>query len=75
MIGTKGFVIFWNYVHDGKVCVAKEVVESIDSENNKVTFKLIEGDLLQDYKSFKFIIQVSSQQNGSVVHWTWNMRS
>ncbi|KAF7827656.1 MLP-like protein 34 [Senna tora] len=67
--GTEGSIIFWNYVHDGKKCVAKEVVESIDRENNKITFKVLEGDLLEDYKSFKITIQVFPQEKGSRVHW------
>ncbi|KAI9080463.1 hypothetical protein K1719_037577 [Acacia pycnantha] len=70
--GTEGSTVFWNYVHDGKACVAKEVVEAIDREKNKIVFKVIEGDLLDDYKSFRFIVEVSeaTAQNGSVVHWT-----
>ncbi|KAF7827664.1 MLP-like protein 28 [Senna tora] len=67
--GTEGSIICWNYVHDGKKCVAKEVVESIDREKNKITFKVLEGDLLKEYKSFKFIIQVIPQKKGSRVHW------
>ena len=55
---------------EGKKCVAKELVESVDKENNKLTFKVIEGDVMEDYKSFKLIIQANPQENGSVVHWT-----
>ena len=54
---------------DGKKCVAKELVESVDNENNKITFKVLEGDLMEGYKSFRFIIQVFPQEEGSVVHW------
>ncbi|XP_061341106.1 MLP-like protein 34 [Gastrolobium bilobum] len=68
--GTEGSIIFWNYVIDGKACVAKEAVEAIDKGNNKTTFKVLEGDLLQHYKSFNFIIQVIPQKEGSMVHWT-----
>ena len=55
---------------EGKKCVAKELVESVDKENNKVIFKVLEGDLMEDYKSFKCILQAFPQENGSVVHWT-----
>ena len=41
---------------DGKDQVVKEVVESIDEENKAITFKVIEGDLLKEYKSFKGIV-------------------
>ncbi|XP_028759007.1 MLP-like protein 43 [Neltuma alba] len=67
--GSQGSIIFWNYVHDGKKCVAKELVEHIDKENNKITFKVLEGDLMEDYKTFRITIQVFPQEKGSVVHW------
>ncbi|XP_021905533.1 MLP-like protein 43 [Carica papaya] len=69
--GTVGSIICWDYVHDGKKCIAKEVIEAIDSEKNFIRFKLIEGDLLKEYKSFSFNIQVTPKQNGegSIVHW------
>ncbi|WVY99364.1 hypothetical protein V8G54_025434 [Vigna mungo] len=64
--GTKGSIISKKYVHDGKNCVAKEVIGDIDRENYKLSFKVIEGDLLQNYKSFKFVIQFTPKENGSV---------
>ncbi|XP_061341108.1 MLP-like protein 43 [Gastrolobium bilobum] len=68
--GTEGSIVFWNYVHDGKACVAKELVEAIDTENNTITFKVLEGDLLEHYKSFRITIHVIPQEEGSVAHWT-----
>jgi len=50
--------------------VAKEVVEGIDKENCKLSFKVLEGDLLGLYKSFKIDFQVTPEGNGSVVQWT-----
>ncbi|TKY49591.1 MLP protein 43 [Spatholobus suberectus] len=67
--GTEGSIISWNYSLEGKACVSKEVVEGIDRENNKMTFKVIEGDLLGHYKSFKFIMQVTPKEKGSCAHW------
>ncbi|CAJ1958344.1 unnamed protein product [Sphenostylis stenocarpa] len=67
--GTEGSIISWNYLLDGKVGVAKEVVESVDKENHKTNFKVIEGDLLRHYKSFRLIGQAIPKENGSVVHW------
>jgi len=49
--------------------VAKEVVEGIDKENGKVSFKVLEGDVLELYKSFKCNLQVTPKENGSVVQW------
>ncbi|KAI4354374.1 hypothetical protein L6164_003241 [Bauhinia variegata] len=67
--GTEGSIIIWKYFVDGKAYLAKEVVETIDKENNSITFNVLEGDLLQLYKSFKFMVQVGLRDNGSRVHW------
>ncbi|KAI4357626.1 hypothetical protein L6164_001563 [Bauhinia variegata] len=69
--GKVGSIIVWNYVHEGKHCVAKELVEAIDPDNNLITFKILEGDLMEHYKSFKITIQVSPKDKGSVAHWTF----
>ena len=68
--GTVGSVVSWNYFHDGKAKVAKELVEAIDAENNLITFKVIEGDLLEHYKSFKATIHATPKGEGCNVHWT-----
>ncbi|MED6172376.1 hypothetical protein PIB30_049518 [Stylosanthes scabra] len=70
--GTEKSIISWNFVYDGKACVGKEIVEEIDKENNKMSFRVLEADLLkQHYKSFKFILHVvPKKEGGSKVHWT-----
>ncbi|XP_022138045.1 MLP-like protein 31 [Momordica charantia] len=68
--GKVGSIICWNYFHDGKNSVAKEIVEAVDEEKNSITFKVIEGDLLEEFKSFKLTIQCVPKEKGSVVHWT-----
>ena len=70
--GKVGTIVHWSYVHDGKAKKAKEVVEAVDPDKNLVTFRVIEGDLMEEYKSFVITIQVSpkSEGSGSVVHWT-----
>ncbi|MBA0798822.1 hypothetical protein Gohar_009378 [Gossypium harknessii] len=57
---------------DGKAKKVKEVVEAVEHDKNLVTFKVIEGDLMEEYKSFVATILVSpkSEGSGSVVHWT-----
>ncbi|XP_021911712.1 MLP-like protein 43 [Carica papaya] len=69
--GTVGSIVYWNYFHDGKKKVAKEIVEAIDVDKNLIKFKVIEGDLMEEYKSFSFTIQVTPKENGegSTVHW------
>ncbi|KAL8471042.1 hypothetical protein ACS0TY_033566 [Phlomoides rotata] len=68
--GTVGSIIFWNYTHDGKECVAKEIIEGIDEEKKSVTFKVIEGDLLEVYDSFKLTVHVDTNRNDNMVTWT-----
>ncbi|MFQ6629508.1 hypothetical protein Gotur_006590 [Gossypium turneri] len=70
--GKVGTIVHWSYVHDGKAKKAKELVEAVDPDKNLVTFRVVEGDLLEEYKSFVITIQVSpkSEGSGSVVHWT-----
>ena len=70
--GTVGSVIFWKYTHDGKEKVAKEVIEAIDEEKKSVTFKVIDGDLLQLYKSFVATVHVDTVGDNNLVTWTFN---
>ncbi|KAI4357628.1 hypothetical protein L6164_001565 [Bauhinia variegata] len=67
--GTEGSIILWKFLVDGRIHVSKEVVETLNKEDYSITCKVIEGDLLQHFKSFKFIVQVTPKDKGSVVHW------
>ncbi|EOA33809.1 hypothetical protein CARUB_v10021281mg [Capsella rubella] len=69
--GKVGSIVFWNYVHDGETKVAKERIEAVEPEKNLITFKVIDGDLMKEYKSFLLTIQVTPKQggSGSIVHW------
>ncbi|XP_038893088.1 MLP-like protein 31 [Benincasa hispida] len=68
--GEVGSIIYWNYFHDGKAKVGKDVIEAVDLAKNMISLKVIEGDLLKDYKTFKYTIQAIPKGRGSVVHWT-----
>ncbi|GMN44077.1 hypothetical protein TIFTF001_013276 [Ficus carica] len=70
--GTVGSIINWNYFHDGKPRVAKERVEAIDDEKNSITFRVLEGDLREHFKSFVITLQANPKAGGegSIVHWT-----
>ncbi|KAF3432173.1 hypothetical protein FNV43_RR26912 [Rhamnella rubrinervis] len=71
--GTVGSVIYWKYFHDGKDKVAKEIVEAVDEKNNLITFRVIEGDLMEHYKTFKITVHCLPKpqgKQGSIVHWT-----
>ncbi|KAK4371166.1 hypothetical protein RND71_010641 [Anisodus tanguticus] len=67
--GTVGSVIFWNFIHDGKEKVAKEVIEEIDEEKKLVKFKVIGGDILEAYKSFYFTVHVETKGEDNLVTW------
>ncbi|XVE52884.1 hypothetical protein DITRI_Ditri02bG0160100 [Diplodiscus trichospermus] len=71
--GTVGSVVDWSYIQDdGEVTKAKKMVESINWENKSITFKVTEGDILNEYKYFKMTIKATpkSDGEGSVVNWT-----
>ncbi|KDP32317.1 hypothetical protein JCGZ_13242 [Jatropha curcas] len=68
--GKEGSVVFWNYAHDGVPKIAKEIVERIDNVNLSTTFKVIDGDLLKENKSFKITVKATPKGTGSVVPWT-----
>ncbi|KAH7839978.1 hypothetical protein Vadar_010880 [Vaccinium darrowii] len=69
--GTVGSVIFWNYTHDGKEKTAKVIAEAIDEEKKSVTFKVVEGDLLQLYKTFVSTVHVDTKGENNLVTWTF----
>lgn len=72
--GKEGSVILYKYLLDGNARVGKELFEAIDFEKNSVTWKVMEGDILQYYKSFKSSFQATPKAKGddesTCVHWT-----
>ncbi|KAG2322362.1 hypothetical protein Bca52824_015582 [Brassica carinata] len=56
---------------DGEAKVAKERIKAVEWEKNLITFRVIEGDLMKEYKSFLITIQVTLKHGGpgSIVHW------
>lgn len=44
--------------------VAKERVEAVDPMKNMIKFRVIEGDLLKEFKSFLITIQVTQKKGG-----------
>lgn len=53
--------------------MTKKRVEAVDPENNLIKFRVIEGDVMKDFKSFVSTIQVIPKHgepgSGSVVKW------
>ncbi|TYI97920.1 hypothetical protein E1A91_D01G178000v1 [Gossypium mustelinum] len=54
----EGFIISWNYDH--------EWLNGLKS----ITSRVIEGDLLKDFKSVVFKSQVSPKSQDCILHWT-----
>ncbi|MGJ2918475.1 MLP family protein, partial [Salmonella enterica subsp. enterica serovar Paratyphi A] len=69
--GKVGSVITWNYTHNGKKQSAKDIVEAIDEETKTVTYKVIEGDLMEQYKNFKATVHVDTKGESNLVTWTF----
>ncbi|PWA64306.1 kirola [Artemisia annua] len=70
--GTVGSVINWDFFHDGKAKVAKEVIEAIDEEKRSVCFKVIGGDILEAYKNFLITVHVDTHGEENLVTWTFH---
>uniref|UniRef100_A0A7N0UGZ8 Bet v I/Major latex protein domain-containing protein n=1 Tax=Kalanchoe fedtschenkoi TaxID=63787 RepID=A0A7N0UGZ8_KALFE len=70
--GAVGTIIHFDFMHDEKAKAAKDVIEAIDEENHLITLKVIEGDILDDYKSLRATIQATNKADGagSLVRWT-----
>ncbi|WCJ33566.1 MLP-like protein 28 [Euphorbia peplus] len=69
--GKPGSIVFFTYTHDGEKKTAKELVEEIDDVNLSTTLKVIEGDIMKDYKLFKAIIKATPKGKGSIVGLTF----
>ena len=70
-MGQVGSIVVWRYVHDGEEKMMMEMIDSIDLENNQITFKVLDGDLMKEYTLFLITLQVTSKEGdvGSVAHW------
>ncbi|CAI9785475.1 unnamed protein product [Fraxinus pennsylvanica] len=69
--GIVGSVILWNFTHEAKPKVAKEVIKAMDEEKRSVTFKIIEGDPMELYKAFKASFHVETNGDVDLVTWTF----
>ncbi|KAK6790734.1 hypothetical protein RDI58_009815 [Solanum bulbocastanum] len=46
-----------------------DIIEAIDEENKLVKFKVIGGDILEEYKSFSFTVHVETKGENNLVTW------
>ncbi|XP_074262935.1 MLP-like protein 31 [Silene latifolia] len=68
-LGQVGSVIEWEYTVGGKKGVAKELVELVDEEKKIIRLKVIDGDILKDYKSMTVTIHVVPQGDFDAIKW------
>ncbi|KAK3023807.1 hypothetical protein RJ639_043473 [Escallonia herrerae] len=69
--GSTGSIIVVNFVHDGKQKVAEEIIEAVDEEKQSVTYKVIGGDLMELYKTFRITVHVDTKGEDNLVTWTF----
>ncbi|CAK9144389.1 unnamed protein product [Ilex paraguariensis] len=62
---------YWCVNIDGKENVAKKMIQAIDEEKKSVTFKLIEGDLMELYNTFIATVHVDTKGENNLVKWTF----
>ncbi|KAH9621595.1 hypothetical protein KSS87_016922 [Heliosperma pusillum] len=67
--GKPGSVILWNYTLEGKKCVAKNIIEVVDEENKLVKTKIIDGNLLKEFKTFTLTLHVVPRGDLTGVKW------
>ena len=60
---------FWFQLGENSESI-KETVDQIDEENRSITFKVLDGEVLKDYKSYKFTTQAIPKGEGCLVIWT-----
>ncbi|KAM0015041.1 putative Bet v I/Major latex protein [Helianthus debilis subsp. tardiflorus] len=70
--GNVGSIFVWSHVSlNGKLKVAKEVIEAIDEEKRLARFKVIGGHILEAYKTFSITLHVETRGDESLVTWTF----
>ncbi|KAI3500228.1 hypothetical protein L1887_36046 [Cichorium endivia] len=69
-LGTVGCVLHWNYFHDGKDCYVKSLIQEIDENKKSITFKALEGDILESCKTFVMRMHVDTYGLDNIVTWT-----
>ncbi|KAE8667198.1 Detected protein of unknown function [Hibiscus syriacus] len=65
-----GAVRLWTYDFEGKSQMVKEILEGVDDDNKTMVFKVVEGDVLNYYKSWRTVLNITAAREGSLVKWT-----
>ncbi|XP_052203958.1 kirola-like [Diospyros lotus] len=65
-------VSFVILITDGKEKTAKQVIEVFDGEKKTIAFRIIEGDLLQLYKTFIVLLHVETKGSKNWATWVFD---
>ena len=57
---------------DGKEKTTNDIIEAIDEETKSVTFKFVEGDLMELYKTFIVVVHVDTKEENTSVTWNFH---
>ncbi|XP_049407728.1 kirola-like [Solanum stenotomum] len=68
--GTIDAVINCNFTVQGQEKVVKVSIEDIDEEKRLVTYKIFEGNLMEQYKAFKVTLHIENEEENNLVIWT-----
>ncbi|GMI75178.1 hypothetical protein like AT5G28000 [Hibiscus trionum] len=67
----EGSFRLWHIVIDGgKTESLKEMLEKVDDTNRTLVYKVVGGEILDAYKTWKSILNVMPMGEGSLVKWT-----
>ncbi|KAK4391691.1 Kirola [Sesamum angolense] len=50
--------------------IAKQLIQTIDEEKKLIEFKMLEGDLMEQYKTFLITLHIETKDDIDLVTWT-----
>ncbi|KAK4486331.1 hypothetical protein RD792_009002 [Penstemon davidsonii] len=68
--GKNGSVIQWKYTLDGKDQTLKEVIQDVDEKKRQISYKVIEGDMMEFYKNIIITVHVETRGGVDFIAWT-----
>ncbi|KAK4400050.1 Kirola [Sesamum angolense] len=69
--GAVGSVFCSNYTLDGEKKFVKAKIEAIDETKRSITYKVVEGSVLEVYTSFKVTCNIDCNGQHKVVTWSF----
>ncbi|MCE2056050.1 hypothetical protein HAX54_043968 [Datura stramonium] len=60
-LGTVGSLVSWKFNYDGEQRKLKQIIDHIDEEKKRITFKFVDGYFMKLYKGF--IATLDAQEN------------